>query len=423
MMLGVGVVLAIVASIYPAYYITSVPPAFAIKGSFGNTQKGRRLRSTLLSLQFFIALTLITCTLFIKLQHSYMMNYDMGFDKEQLLSVELNRRTRHLTDDANRSTFVFLLEENPMIKDITFSASRLVAEERTTWSRPVFGEEESGRTVKMDIQIVTPNFLEVMDIDIIEGRNFDTRDMQDPRGAIIYTETARRMYNLTFDTRIGWNTKEPSEVVGFCEDVKMQPLQYATKPTAFYVMGRDWYYPQLYIRTTEGADFETVKAYIEECILKLVPKAKPEDIKMEFFDEQLGREYEKEKELTRLVTVFSIVSICIALMGVFGLVFFETQYRRREIAVRRVHGASIKSILMMFAGQYARMVLVAFLFAVLVSYLIMHRWLQSFAYHIPLHWWVFALALFIVLAITSAIVLTRSWRAARENPVNSLYKE
>ena len=89
----------------------------------------------------------------------------------------------------------------------------------------------------------------------------------------------------------------------------------------------------------------------------------------------------------------------------------------------RSHGASIKCILMMFTGQYAKMVGIALLFAVPVSYLIMQRWLQGYAYHIPLHWWVFVLALLIVLAVTSGIVLARSWRAARENPVNSLYKE
>ena len=166
-----------------------------------------------------------------------------------------------------------------------------------------------------------------------------------------------------------------------------------------------------------------MKEHIESCFLKLASQAKPEDIQIEFFDEQLGREYEKEQELTRLVTVFSLISILIALMGVFGLVFFETQYRRREIAVRRVHGAQISQVLGMFVGQYVKMVLVAFLFAVPVSYLIMQRWLQGYAYHIPLYWWVFALALLIVLAVTSAIVLARSWRAAKENPVEALYKE
>ena len=418
MMLGLGVVLAIVSSIYPAYYITSVPPAFAIKGSFGNTQKGRILRSALLSLQFFISLALIICTMFIKMQHSFMMNYDMGFNREHLLSVVLDDYAAAATDDPNRPTLVSLLKESPMIKDVTFSWNRMVSESaRQGWGREVIDEN---RDVVMGIQIVTPNFLEVMGVEITEGRNFEPRDAQNPNGTIIYTETARRMCNLTMDTRIKWQ-HGVAEVAGFCEDVKMQPLQYTSKPIGFYVLGFDQYYHQLYIRTTENADFETVKAHIEECIHKLTPKSKK--VQIEFFDEQLGREYEKEKELTRLVSVFSIVAILIALMGVFGLVFFETQYRRREIAVRRVHGAKISQILGMFVGQYAKMVLVAFLFAVPVSALIMQRWLQGYAYHIPLYWWVFALALLIVLAVTSAIVLARSWRAAKENPVEALYKE
>ena len=421
MMLGLGVVLAIIASIYPAYYITSVPPAFAIKGSFGNTAKGRRLRSALLGLQFFISLALIICTMFIKLQHSFMMNYEMGFNREHLLSAKLEGQAMSPTEDGQRPALVSLLKESPMIQDVTFSQNRMVSHDaRQGWGRDIIGEN---RDLSVEVQIVTPNFLEVMGIEITEGRNFESRDMQNPNGSVIYNETARRRYNLTMDTRVCYMGEEAAEVIGFCKDAKMQPLQYETEPMIFYLYGRNLYYPQLYIRTTEGANFEAVKAYIEECILKLAPKAKPEDIKVEFFDEQLGREYEKEKELTRLVSVFSLVAILIALMGVFGLVFFETQYRRREIAVRRVHGAKISQILGMFVGQYARMVGIAFLFAVPVSALVMLRWLQGYAYHIDLYWWVFALALLIVLAVTSAIVLARSWRAAKENPVEALYKE
>ena len=421
MMLGAGVVLAVIASIYPAYYITSVSPAFAIKGSFGNTAKGRRLRSALLGLQFFISLALIICTMFIKMQHSYMMNYEMGFNREHLLSVKLEGQAMHPTEDGQRPALMSILKESPMIQDVTFSQNRMVSHDaRQGWGREIIGEN---RDLSVDVQIVTPNFLEVMGIEITEGRNFEPRDMHNPNGSVIYNETARRKYNLTMDTRVTYMGENAAEVIGFCKDAKMQPLQYETQPMIFYLYGINLYYPQLYIRTTEGIDFEAVKAYIEECILKLAPKAKPEDIKVEFFDEQLGREYAQEKELTRLVTVFSLISILIALMGVFGLVFFETQYRRREIAVRRVHGAKIAQILQMFVGQYAKMVLVAFLFAVPVSYLIMWRWLQGYAYHIPLYWWVFALALLIVLAVTSAIVLSRSWKAARENPVEALYKE
>ena len=422
-MLGAGVALAVIASVYPTYYITSIPPTFAIKGSFGNTVAGRRLRFTLLGLQYLIAITLITCSLFIKQQHSYMMSYDIGVDKKHLVAVELGPKAAALTNKANRPALVSLLNESPMIKDVAFSYQSIVSNGwRTSNDYEVMGED---RKIRMDLQEVTPNFLEVMGIGITEGRNFESHDMQNLQGAVIYPEFAKRMYNLTMDTRVNYSSKTGGDtrLVGFCEDVKMQSLQNVTRPTAFYVSGGDPRFFIAYIRTTENVDLDVLKAHIESSFAKLDPQVKPEHLKIQYIDEQLAREYEEEKELTRLIGIFSLVAICIALMGVFGLVFFETQYRRREIAVRRVHGASIKSILMMFVGQYAKMVGIAFLFAVPVSYLIMHRWLQSFAYHIPLHWWVFALALLIVLAVTSGIVLARSWRAARENPVNSLYKE
>ena len=422
-MLGAGVVLAVVASVYPAYYITSIPPTFAIKGSFGNTVVGRRLRFTLLGLQYMIAITLITCTLFINQQHSYMMSYDIGVDKQHLLAVELGPKAAALTTKANRPALMSLLNESPMIKDVAFSYQNIVSDGwRTSNDYEVIGED---RKIRMDLQEVTPNFLEVMGIGITEGRNFESHDMQNPQGAVIYPEFAKRKYDLTMETRMNLSSQTGGDtrLVGFCEDVKMQPLQKATRPTAFYVSGRDPRFFTAYIRTTENADLDVLKAHIESSFAKLDPQVKPEQLKIQSIDEQLGREYEKEKELTRLVTVFSLISILIALMGVFGLVFFETQYRRREIAVRRVHGAQISQVLGMFVGQYVKMVLVAFLFAAPVSYLIMSRWLEGFAYHIPLYWWVFLIALAIVLAVTSAIVVARAYRAAKEDPVGALYKE
>ena len=422
-MLGAGVVLAVVASVYPAYYITSIPPTFAIKGSFGNTVVGRRLRFTLLGLQYLIVITLITCTLFIKQQHSYMMSYDIGVDKRHLLAVELGPKAAALTTKANRPALMSLLNESPMIKDVAFSYQNIVSEGwRTSNDYEVIGED---RKIRMDLQEVTPNFLEVMGIGITEGRNFESHDIQNPQGAVIYPEFAKRKYNLTMGTRVNydWRTEGDTRLVGFCEDVKMQPLQKATRPTAFYVSGRDPRFFTAYIRTTENADLDVLKAHIESSFAKLDPQVNPEQIKIQSIDEQLGLEYEKEKELTRLITVFSLISILISLMGVFGLVFFETQYRRREIAVRRVHGAQISQVLGMFVGQYVKMVLIAFLFAAPVSYLIMSRWLEGFAYHIPLYWWVFLIALAIVLAVTSAIVVARAYRAAKEDPVGALYKE
>ena len=408
-----GLVLSIVSSIYPAYYITSVPPAFAIKGSFGNSASGRRLRYILLTFQFVISIALITCTLFIRLQHTYMMRYNMGFNKENILGVNLGRVNKSHWDFNARQQIESELKRNPAIVDAAFASENIITPTRSTHGRMT----EKGEHIQFQAYNVSYDFLSFIGIELLEGRDYMPEDeQQDNKQLYLFNETAQKMHGL----KVGEDLNG-AEIIGICEDFKYRPLQYENAAFAFCVREHTGYLTQLYIRTVPGADIEAVKKHIKECVTKMGDDA--DRITIEFFDEELGRQYEKERELNRLITIFALISICISLMGVFGLVFFETQYRRREIAVRRVHGASIKSILMMFAGQYARMVLVAFLFAVLVSYLIMHRWLQSFAYHIPLHWWVFALALFIVLAITSAIVLTRSWRAARENPVNSLYKE
>ena len=408
-----GLMLAVVSSIYPAYYITSVPPAFALKGSFGNTAAGRRMRYVLLTIQFVISIALITCTLFIRLQHSYMMRYDMGFNKENVLAVDLSTASKSRWDFNARQQLANELKASPMITDVAFAVENFIEPVRSTHNRT----KENSEHVFFQAYYVSYNFLSFMGVELIEGRDYTPEDeQQDDKQLYIFNETAQKEYDLRV-----YESLNGAAVIGFCKDFKFRPLQYEHSAFAFCVSEATGFIKHCYVRTTENADIEAVEKHIKECVTKMGDDA--DKIIIEFFDKELARQYEKEKELNRLITIFSLISICISLMGVFGLVFFETQYRRREIAVRRVHGAKIAQILGMFVGQYARMVLVAFLFAVPVSYLIMQRWLQGYAYHIPLYWWVFALALLIVLAVTSTIVLARSWRAAKENPVEALYKE
>ena len=411
-----GFVLAIISSIYPAYYITSMPAAFVIKGSFGNTKSGRRLRYALLCLQFVISIALITCSIFIKLQHTYMMKYDMGFNKEHLLTTNLPKSING--DFSSRQTFEGMLQENPMIADVTFANGDIVSQSRMGWGRGFKGEQ-----INFQCYPVAHDFLQFMGIKLTEGRDFMLDDER-ADGVFIFNESARKEFGLVLGDKVfGHNDEVP--VVGFCEDFKFRPLQYGVSPFAFYVFGANAWrgYEHLYVRTAPHADLEAVRNHIVDCMVKMDASIKVDEIVINGFDKELGSEYKSEKKLTTLITIFSLLSIAISLLGVFGLVYFETQYRRREIAVRRVHGAKISQILGMFVGQYAKMVLVAFLFAVPVSYLIMQRWLEGYAYHIPLYWWVFLIALAIVLAVTSVIVVARAYRAAKEDPVNALYKE
>ena len=416
----VAFVMALAASLYPAWYITSFAPALVVKGSFGGTRSGRRLRTLLLGVQFFISIGLIIATSFTRLQHDYMMHYDMGFDKENLLAVRLSERGA-VSYDALRQKLL----SDPQVKDVTGATSRLVSVGRMGW-----GREFKGRQVAFQSYVVQPDFLRVMGIPITDGRDFLESDFDKELGTMIFNEAARREFEMQVGDRINGFVSPDEQIVGFCADFNFKPLQYGVSPFCFYLLPKKiqqenyWHLPHVvYVRMTPGADIAAVTAHIRRCIAEVDPRTEPGDIVVRVFDEELGLEYDNERKLTAIVGLFALLAVVIALMGVFGLVLFETQHRRREIAVRRVMGASRGEILAMFNRRYVMLVAVCFVLAVPVSIWAVRHWLAGFAYAVPLYWWVFALALAGVLAVTALTVTVRSWRAVNENPAESVKSE
>ncbi len=416
----VAFVMALAASLYPAWYITSFAPALVVKGSFGGTRSGRRLRTLLLGVQFFISIGLIIATSFIRLQHDYMMHYDMGFDKENLLAVRLSERGASSYDALRQK-----LLSDSQVKDVTGATSRLVSVGRMGW-----GREFKGRQVAFQSYVVQPDFLRVMGIPITDGRDFLESDFDKELGTMIFNEAARREFEMQVGDRINGFVSPDEQIVGFCADFNFKPLQYGVSPFCFYLLPKKiqqenyWHLPHVvYVRMTPGADIAAVTAHIRRCIAEVDPRTEPGDIVVRVFDEELGLEYDNERKLTAIVGLFALLAVVIALMGVFGLVLFETQHRRREIAVRRVMGASRGEILAMFNRRYVMLVAVCFVLAVPVSIWAVRHWLAGFAYSVPLYWWVFALALAGVLAVTALTVTVRSWRAVNENPAESVKSE
>lgn len=416
----VAFVMALAASLYPAWYITSFAPALVVKGSFGGTRSGRRLRTLLLGVQFFISIGLIIATSFIRLQHDYMMHYDMGFDKENLLAARLSERGA-VSYDALRQKLL----SDPQVKDVTGATSRLVSVGRMGW-----GREFKGRQVAFQSYVVQPDFLRVMGIPITDGRDFLESDFDKELGTMIFNEAARREFEMQVGDRINGFVSPDEQIVGFCADFNFKPLQYGVSPFCFYLLPKKiqqenyWHLPHVvYVRMTPGADIAAVTAHIRRCIAEVDPRTEPGDIVVRVFDEELGLEYDNERKLTAIVGLFALLAVVIALMGVFGLVLFETQHRRREIAVRRVMGASRGEILAMFNRRYVMLVAVCFVLAVPVSIWAVRHWLAGFAYAVPLYWWVFALALAGVLAVTALTVTVRSWHAVNENPAESVKSE
>lgn len=411
---------AIVGSLYPAYYITSFQPAFVLKGFFGSSKSGKALRNILIGVQFTISIGLIICAIFIKLQQSYMMNYDMGFNKQCLISGSMPRKLGW--KESMNYAFMDKLKSNPDIADITWANGNIVSRYRMAW-----GYENNGVQIYFVCYPVAYNFLNFMGIDIIDGRDFLIADDKSENGTIIFTETTQKKYDFTAGGLGPGAENDSALVAGICKDFHFLPLQYSGKDFAFYLFGnndnRGHCLNHIYLRTTKGADPVKVMDFVKKTALEILPNEDPDNVELRIFDEELASKYEVEAKIGTLITIFTIIAIIISLMGVFGLVLFETQHRKKEIAIRRVLGAEIDDILKMFCLKYSIIVVVCFVIASPLCWLIINRYFSTFAYHMQITWWVFALAFIVVLVITNLVVAVRCLQTASSNPVESIKTE
>ena len=423
--IALGVILfGVVVSLYPAWYITKFSPAFVIKGDFSASKSGRILRYTLVGIQFTISITLIICSLFIYRQHQYMLSRDMGFDKENLLTVDvpyesISKFSMSGVEQTRRNAFIDKLKENPQIKDVAFGSGVMVSDANLDGNFQTVSDD--GSLIEFTSYPVSYNFLEVMGIDIVDGRNFSPSDEASETGALIFNQNASRNFGLTTDMSLyGHLHQQKTNIVGICEDFDFLSAQHSVAPFAFVVYGKRVYtFPcHAYIRTVAGADIAEVRKYIFDTIMEFAPNADPEKVEVKFFDNELEMVYQREDKLSTLVTLFSFLSIVISIIGVFGLVLFETHYRRREIAIRRVYGASFSGILTLFNLKYVCIVAICSAIAIPLSYYVIDNWMQQYVYRTPMSWWVYAVAVAIILAITLITVTLRSWRAATENPAD-----
>lgn len=411
---ALGLLVAVASSLYPAFYITSFSPALALKGNFGASRSGRGLRYALVGVQFFISMSLIICATFITLQRVYMVKHDMGFDREELLVANVG--------DAAASSAAAVeaqLMENPQIKAVSWADGDIVRSSRMGWGRSFKGQQ-----ISFQCYPVSWDFLRFMGIPIVEGRDFTEADEQSEDGVFIFNEAAKKEFGLTLDDKLEGHSGE-AEIAGFCRDFNFRSLRDGVSPLCLYVFGKHpWRrLKTLLVRTDKNADIPAIKEYVVSVVEKTDPSMSPEDIDVQMLDQQIQNQYRQESMLSTQIGLFSLLAVIISLMGVFGLVMFETEHRRKEIAVRRVNGATVGSILRMFNMEFFRIVLVCFVLAVPVCCLVIGRYLQGFAFKVPMYPWVFVMALAATLLVTTAVVTLRSYKAATDNPSLTLRKE
>lgn len=409
-----SIVLAIISSLYPALYITAFPPAFALKGSLGTASKGMAFRVGLICFQFIVSLILIICASFVTMQRQYMLHYDMGFDRSNLLQVNTSSKIAAMRESATSE-----LKNNPEIKDVTFASGDIVTSFRMDWGRPFKGEQ-----INFKCYPVQHNFLDFMGIEIVEGRNFTDSDELCDNGVFIFNEAARDKFGLTLEDKIHGHQTE-TDIVGICKNFNYKALSEGIEPFALYIFGKNPWTTlnTLYIRTQPGADIPTLIDWIKTKLNEMDPSVPKEEFDVMFFDSRLDSEYGRERNTSRIILLFTVLAITISLMGVFGLVMFEAEHRRKEIAIRRINGASVVDVLKMFNIKFIRIVIVCFVLSIPISWLIVDAYLKGFAYRMPTHWWVFFSAFLSVMIVTLIVVTLRCLSAALSNPIKSIKTE
>ncbi|MDE7377341.1 MAG: FtsX-like permease family protein, partial [Paraprevotella sp.] len=403
--------IGLLSGLGPALYATSFQPALVLKGNFGLSPKGRNLRNLLIGMQFTVVFTLFIYVLNIYQQHLYMRHSELGYHKERLINITMDKLNR----DGNGTAYADGLKQLAAVEEVAFSYDRLSSTEsgRSQWGRSLDNDD----LILFHVIQVSDNFLRTAGIAVTEGNDFTPTDA----GSFIFNETARRNFG---NLHLGAFINGDSRVVGFCTDFKFGHLHGEIEPLAL-VCNSQWlpYYPYyLVVRIREGIPpekaLQDIRTYTRNFVQN--PDLEPEILtQLDVMDIT----YEKENRWMTSIVIFCALAIFICLTGVFGLTVFECEYRRKEIGIRKVLGADTGDIIAMLCRRYVWMMAVSFAIAAPVAWYASHQWLQEFAYRTEILPRTFFIPLLAIAAVTLLTVVLQSYRTAHANPADSLRAE
>jgi uncharacterized membrane protein len=437
-----SIVVGVVVSLYPARMVTAVSPDVALKGNYGFSKTGRRLRTLFIGLQFFLASVILTCTLYVAVQNRYLKQYDMGYQTHNILNFESDIRWMD-----SIPSYIHAIEQLPGVEDITAASCNIVRNSGyVLFGRKLYSPDGKDTCdIEFNAMSVYPNFMEFFGIKMVEGNTFKDCDISsETQRYVIFNKKLYDVYHLNIDSynkplladsanwmdasrlSSGWffkgfyGSSSQTNLIGIAEDFHFRPLFDSIQPLGIEVGRYGQVLRRFFVKYEEGAD---TAALIREIRRISSEYGHETDMEISTLDDNIAGFYEKEAGLSKGLFILCGVAVLLALMGVAGMLLLEMSYRRPELGIRQIFGSSTGQLLARANGKYALLCTVAFALSVPVSLLLLHKWLQLFVCHAPITVWIFLLAYVILLVLTALVVTVQTELSLRFEPVEVIHGE
>jgi putative ABC transport system permease protein len=434
-LVGLTLLVTALAGAYPALILSGLRPVAVLKGQLKVGGSGRQVRAGMVVVQFVFSIFLISSALIMQRQLRFMQNRALGYQKEHLLTVPF---------DVSAAPGVYnlvktgigrgaVLKQELLRQTPGLQGSVVMHSFENGWTRAGYLQDETGKQRCFRLNVVDAEYLPTAGMELVQGRGFDPANVSDAQRAIVVNEALVREYGWEnpVGQRLPGKKFKDHEVIGVVRDFNFESLHTPVEPLVLVVDPltvmsgmNDISFasspaPKLLLRI-EGA---STLDQLDRLKTAWKSAAPGEPFNFSFVDEALDRQYRRESNLRRITIIASALAVAVALFGLFGLASLNIGARVKEIGIRKVLGASVPGIFALIARDFVRLVLIALVLAVPLSWYFMRQWLQDFAYRVSIDAGVFAIAGLLTLALTVLTISFQATRAALANPVRSLRSE